>query len=365
MLTLPRNTLSALLAQVLPAADHTNAGRWVRLSTGDGFLRAVVDNLETRIEASVLADAYPPEDVAVDVKHLAGVVKLLPDAPVALAIAKEGTRLDIKSGPAHHLLVTTPAADLPDAAPFAPGGSITVSAPSFARLCRFCIPGADAQDERYGLKGLHLEHDETDGIRLVSTDGNRLHLAVQAYYGMPFALPSACGIPERFAHLLAKQTDGDLALSWSDDGKALRVDYPTLRITTRAVQEEFPTYRSTLPHSFAHVVSVTRAHLLDAARRVAIDATDRARTVRFAFGRDELVLSACAVDQGDATHPVPIANTGDPLTIGFNVRFILDALSVIEAENITWSLGEALSPSMMRADPPTGDFAVLMPLRLE
>lgn len=100
-------------------------------------------------------------------------------------------------------------------------------------------------------------------------------------------------------------------------------------------------------------------------RRVMILVADRTRAVRFGFGDGELELEVHNVDRGEIKESLPVEVDGDPMTIGFNARFLQDALGVLRGDAVTLESSNPLAPCLVR-DPDDADaFFVVMPMRLD
>lgn len=87
--------------------------------------------------------------------------------------------------------------------------------------------------------------------------------------------------------------------------------------------------------------------------------------MRFAFTNDGLVLTARKLDAGDAREEVPIDFAGEPITMGFNAKFIQEVVSVVTASRVTLELGDTLSPCILRPLDDENALFVVMPVRLD
>jgi len=133
----------------------------------------------------------------------------------------------------------------------------------------------------------------------------------------------------------------------------------------RLVDGEFPDYRQVLPSAFKRSIQLRTDRFADALRRVAIVATDRNHSVRFAFQEDGLVLSASNVDMGDAREEVPAEVQGQPLVTGFNVKYFQDILGATKSDRIQLEMGDALDPCIVRIPDRDDCEFVVMPMRME
>jgi DNA polymerase III subunit beta len=104
--------------------------------------------------------------------------------------------------------------------------------------------------------------------------------------------------------------------------------------------------------------------LASAVRRAALLTNEESKGVRLAFAKDTLTLSSRAAEMGEAEIKVDLpAYEGDPIDIGFNPYYILDALKVVPAEQVTLDMRAPNKPGMIRSGP--NFLYVIMPVNLQ
>jgi len=104
---------------------------------------------------------------------------------------------------------------------------------------------------------------------------------------------------------------------------------------------------------------------LQALRRVSILSSDRYKGVKVEFRQGRMTISANNPDLGEAMEEVEVEYNGKPLTIGFNARYLLDVLGVLnDGTAVGVELKDELSPSVVREDGDDGYLYVIMPMRL-
>lgn len=312
--------------------------------------------------------------ISVNAGHLFQVARALPAAPVHLS-TEENHRLVVDAPPAHFRLMGSPAEEFPPVPAFEATADLRIKTGLFRRMIDETLFAIPTDDNRYGLNGGHLEQVEPaeaeDGspgdnrLRLVTTDGSRLCYSEAPFEG-EFAMGKHMLIPRKALAECRKLLDDpeqDVVVAFGDRAATFTVGSSLLH--TRLVDGEFPAYRSVLPKSWIRRVQLERAAFHEALRRVALEAQDRASTVRMHFEGDQVEISARSVDHGEAKHPVPIEMEGDPLTVGFNVRFFQDVVGCIEEDHLVLELGEALSPCVVRPGDREDALFIVMPIRLE
>jgi len=162
---------------------------------------------------------------------------------------------------------------------------------------------------------------------------------------------------------LCGHTDEIVKISFGENGAL--VTLPTARFFFRLIDGEFPDYRQVVPTSFQRQARISRDVLVDALKRVGLLAADRTRPVRFGFSESALTVSTQNVDIGESREDLPLEMDGEALELGFNARYFLDVLAVVDSDQIVIELGDSLSPAIVRNPEETDSVFVIMPMRLD
>ena len=202
-------------------------------------------------------------------------------------------------------------------------------------------------------------------MRMVATDGHRLSAADATYDGQ-LAMTPRMLVPRKALGVLRKLLDGpdeELDVGFGDG--AVRLVRPGQTLWFRLLDGEFPDYKAVLPQECKHRVVVDRARLSQALKRVGILVQERSRAVRFAFDGDEATIQVHNVDRGEITEKVPVELEGEPITVGFNVRFLQEILSVVSADQVQLEMSHALGATLLKGQGDEDAFFVVMPMRLD
>jgi DNA polymerase-3 subunit beta len=312
------------------------------------------------------ATVRSPGEVAVDAANFLQVAKVLPNDVVAVKLA-DGLRVDVRCGNTYFKLNGYAAADFPVTPPLDQSRAMRVKAADLRRTIDQTLFSVAPDDNRYGLNGAHVEDvpGETPIVRFVSTDGNRLSWSQAPYVG-DLAIGRKMLLPRKALGELRKLIDGleeEVSLAFGE--RAALVRFPGVMLHLRLLEADFPDYRQVLPTGFKRRVLVERDVFQESLRRVSVFATDNSHSVRFAFGPDGLVLTARKLDAGDAREELPCELSGEPITMGFNARFVQDVLSILPGGRVVIDLGDTLSPCIIRAHEDEDALFVIMPVRLD
>jgi len=367
-ITIQQSTLAAALSRAADVAEKKTTSPLLTcaliVANADGITVTATDKALTYTGAYP-AEVRTPGDVAVPAATLLSTVKMLPKGPVTLALQANG-KIKVTAGSATYNVNAFPAVDFPPAPEVKDTKVLTIDAAELRRILDQTIKAVAPDDNRYGLSGIHVEKLAGDSLslRFVATDGNRLNYADAAYsgelgIGRKMLLPRPAAVQIR---ALIDGYEGGVDLAFGDRAAVFTI--PGVSLIIRLLEADFPDYRQVLPSAYKRRAFVDRASLVAALNRVAIFATDGAHTVSFAFMGDTLNLSARKLDAGDAGDEVAIDYSGDNMTTGFNVRFVLDALATMAGQRVVVEMGDALSPCILRDTDEERARCIVMPVRL-
>ena len=196
---------------------------------------------------------------------------------------------------------------------------------------------------------------------MTATDGHRL-AHVERVLSTPAAAPASGIVPSKAAALMERSLmpDEDVLFRLGENDLLVRTDRVT--IYARLLEGTFPRYREVIPASHPARMEAAVGELERGVRQAAVLTSDESRAVRFHLGGDRLVLSARTPEAGDARVEVEVSYEGDPLLIGFNPKFIADALAPVEDENVEFYFGTPEEPGLIKDS--TGYLCVIMPLNV-
>lgn len=339
----------------------------VLLQASEGGLKVTATDKAMTYVGTFAANVNVPGEVAVDAANAFQVAKVLPNDVVAVKLG-ENQRVDVRCAKSYYKLTGQAASEFQPTPSFETSGSLSIQAADLRRIIDQTWFSVALDDNRYGLNGAHLDAvDTSDGkmLRMVGTDGNRLSWS-QAPFTGNLGIGRRMLLPRKPLAELRKMIDGftgAVEIGFGERAALVRFEGTTLHM--RLLEAEFPNYKEVLPTSFKRRVVVDRDVFSEGLRRVSIFATDGSHSVRFAFSGDGLVLTARKLEAGDAREEVPVDFSGEPITMGFNAKFIQEVVGVISSSRVTLELGDTLSPCIIRPLDDENALFVVMPVRLD
>jgi DNA polymerase-3 subunit beta len=219
------------------------------------------------------------------------------------------------------------------------------------------------QDVRYYLNGLLFDfHDGT--LSTVATDGHRLAVCdLQAELGL--AEERQLIVPRKGVLELTRMlSDSDDLVELAIGKNHIRLVKDTSVFTSKLIDGRFPEYRAVIPKGTDRHIKLDRQGFTQALQRAAILSNEKYRGVRLEASGGSLKIIAHNPQHEEAVEEVEAGLNFDQIAIGFNVTYLLDALTAIEADNVVMELKDANSSCLITADPGGKDRHVVMPLKL-
>jgi len=327
----------------------------------NGLLMTATD-LEVELQAQGEFPVDVPGETTVPARKFMDICKALPEgADISLTVEDE--KAVLKSGKSRFTLATLPATDFPSVDTIKNVQKFEMAQSALRRIIERTHFAMAQQDVRYYLNGLMLELS-ANRLRAVATDGHRLALAdepvsTSVSETMQVIVPRK-GVQE----LLRLLEDEDSPAEISVGSNHIKVSLPGLGFTSKLIDGRFPDYERVIPAiSDKHVVA-DRDVLKQALQRTSILSNEKYRGVRLNLLTNSLRILAHNPEQEQAEDEIEVDYKGAELEIGFNVSYLIDALSAIEGDKVSIALADANSSCLVRAEGSEDAKYVVMPMRL-
>ncbi|MBZ0273035.1 DNA polymerase III subunit beta [bacterium] len=340
----------------------------VHLEADAEGLVVTATDLEVGLKARYDAEVKTRGAITVAAKKLFEIVKELPDGRMRFSLV-ENDRIEIVAGQAQFHIAAIPADEYPDVPGLADKDLFELPAATLGDMFGKVTHAIGSDDARPYLNGVFLQTANTEGgrvLRAVATDGHRLALSeTELETDAKLSLDRGVILPRKGVSELKK------AIEWDDEPLRVRFDdrSATFRkgsamFLVRLIEGEFPDYDAVVPKNNDRIVTFGRDDFAAALRRMAVMSEELGRGVRVHLEKRVLTVSCVNPTLGDAREEMPVGYDGETLEVGFNARYMLDALDVVPDEDVSLAFGDAFSPMLVRAPSSSGFSAVIMPMRL-
>ena len=348
-----RHTLP-VLANVL----IRKTGSSIELTTSDLEIQ-----VRTTAELGGDADTFA---TTVGARKLIDILRSMPTDQVVTLTANQN-KLTLQGGKSRFTLQTLPSDDFPlvqEAADFGPAFSVPQKVlKGLINQVHFAMA---VHDIRYYLNGILFVAEGTS-LTLVATDGHRLALA-QA--NLDVEIPKQEVILPRktvleLQRLLKDEKEGDEGMiEMRFAGNQARFSFSGMEFVTKLVEGKFPDYNRVIPKNHKNIVTLGRVPFLASLQRAAILTSEKFKGVRVNIEPGTLRIASSNAEQEEAKEELEIDYGGDTIEIGFNVTYLIDALTNMNVEMITMELQDTNSSALITVPEQAGFKYVVMPMRI-
>lgn len=208
--------------------------------------------------------------------------------------------------------------------------------------------------------------DFSNGIlEIASTDGNRL-ARVREKLASDITEQTQLIIPSRTLNEFMKMgsfIDDETIKICKDKSTIVLKTEKTLTIS-RLLEGQFPKYNQLIPSESPKQAIVNVSQLISALERVSVMVNDKTSIVKMLFADNELTLSADTPDSGKSEDKIDIKYTAEELLIAFNYKYVLDALRIIESDEVIIGLNASLSATVLKPNSDEDFICLIMPVQI-
>lgn len=337
------------------------------LSVADGELKISATDLEVTAISKAKAEVRTSGSTTVNAKVFAEIVRELPEGAVTITLT-EGDRLEITSGNTRLKMIGVSAEEYPSLPGMSYEPEYRIPASELLDMVNSTLYAVSLDETRFNLNGVcfsSLKNKNETRLKMVATDGHRLALVERPTAGFEFAEEAIVprkGLSE-IRKLLDDCNDTEVGIDMRDG--FLLLDTASTRVSMRLIDGEFPDYKQVLPKGEGVIATVSSGEIAQALKRVALMVTDKGKCVKLDYSPGALRISSSSSELGEAVEELEIDYAGEPLSIGFNARYIMDfAVSLGEDKRMCMELHGALGPGKFFAEGDESYIGIVMPMRL-
>ena len=326
-------------------------------------LQLTTSDLEIQIRTSAELDGDSGNfTTTIGVRKLIDILRTMP-ADQTVSLESSAAKVILKGGKSKFTLQTLPAEDFPlvqESANFGPVFSVPqktlkdlLSQVSFAMA---------VHDIRYYLNGI-LFVAEGKQLSLVATDGHRLAFSSAT---LDVEVPRQEVILPRKTVIEMQRllSDAQGAIEMQFANNQAKFSFEGMEFVTKLVEGKFPDYNRVIPKNHKNIISLGRVALLASLQRTAILTSDKFKGVRLNIDPGTLRVASNNSEQEEAVDELDIDYGGDSIEIGFNVTYLIDALTNMTQEMVRIELSDSNSSALLTI-PDNATFKyVVMPMRI-
>jgi DNA polymerase-3 subunit beta len=350
-----RNTMPILVNVLLEA-------------TGDE-LKVFATDLEVSLTDQAICQISEGGKVAVDAKNLFNLVKELNEGPIQIT-KKPNHWIELKQNRSVFNIVGLPAEEYPLFPIYSTDNFLNVSSKMLLDMIEKTIYSVSTDETRYHLNGVYFERGITGSenrYRMVATDGHRLCLVDrQIENNKTSEVTAGVIVPRKGLHEVRKilESNRDGQVQVAIEGAQLIVKNASTLLMVRLIEGRYPNYQQLIPQNLKKKIYVSRSYLVSSLRRVSRLSNQKSKGVTFSFSKGTLQISSTNPELGDAKEELEVQYDGEEIKIGFNARYLLDALASFEDDNVEINLNDQVSPIVLRPKNDSDYTCIIMPMRI-
>lgn len=327
-------------------------------------LELTATDLDVTVVCSVEAKVKKPGTSTVPVKRLFGIVRELSNSEIDLEVDDKNT-CSIRSGASYYKINGLGADEFPPLPKFKEDKKVVLPQETVRSMMKKTSFAISTDESRYVLNGIFISLKDHK-MTMVATDGRRLAL-VDEEVDVSEKSQGEFIVPAKAVNELNRllQDKGEVEIRYSDNQASFTLKDEkgfSVLIITKLIEGNYPNYRQVIPNEVKERVALVREEFLHALRRAEIMTTDKSNSVKLAFGKNNLAITANSPEVGEARESIAINYKGKEMAIAFNPKYLIDPLNALANDEVFVELIDELSPGVLKIQGPF--LYVVMPMRL-
>lgn len=352
----------AIAATIVPKQSARRVLVNLALVARDGVLEILATDLEVGLRVFVKkVDIETEGAVLVNANRAAQVLKELREARVEISADEGSGCIFVAEGCRFHVYGED-FGEYPEISRFGdPEGALSIPAEDFREMVHKTQFAAAIDQTRYAMNGILCQITEST-LRFVATDGKRLAMIHRPMKGLATESISAV-VPTKGMNMVTRLLmAGEEAIFLRFDETQALIKSECAEISARLVEGHFPPYEQVIPKNLSKELSLDAEEFASAIRKASLLTNRESQAVRFQFSKDKLEMLSRVADIGESRVVFPLSYDHEPVAIGFNPQFILDAIKVIDQDKVTFKFNDPKGATLLEED--NGLRYVVMPINL-
>ena len=368
-LSIQSQTLREAVNKVLSVVDKKNS----RPILTNCLLRSVGQKLELiatdlEVSAKIILPAKIEKEgsFCINSKNISDILRELPNDEVVLSVDNTNL-LNLNCKNISYSLLITGADEFPQLSFQNQSTEFKIKTKQIAHIINKTSHAISTDETRLYLNGIYLQLTDSK-LRSVAIDGHRLALLdTHDFVGENKFLADGVIVPRKGISELKK-----IAETYPEDDVSISLDDSFMFVNAkneyylsiRLIAREYPKYQTVIPAKTTNRFHIDKNAILNAVKRIKILSNEKTNGVKLNIQSGELVISTNHPALGHATETLPIHYEGKSTEIGFNAKYLIESLSVLNDTDVTFEFNNELSPVVIKADDIPDFLGIIMPLKL-
>ncbi len=358
------------LNKVLSVIDKKNSRPILTnclINAFDNKLEIIATDLEVTAKVILIANISEAGTFCLNTKNIFDIVRELPDSNVELVVDKNKNLLELSCKKINYSLLISSSEEYPQTNFENSLEVFKISSENIIKIISKVSHSVSTDETRINLNGIYLQKLDSK-LRSVAIDGHRLALLdIHNFESNNQSLIDGIIIPKKGISELKRIADSypDSSLKISVDESFMYINANDMYyLSIRLIAREYPKYQTVIPSKTTLKMIVDRNILLDAVKRIRILSNEKTNGIKLRLSNMSLSVLANHPSLGHAIETIPANYDGSEMEIGFNAKYMIDVLSILDFNEITFEFNNELSPVIIRTEEFQDFLGIIMPLKL-
>lgn len=329
----------------------------ILIEAAAGDIKFTTNDMDMGIETHVKGIVDEPGTAAVDARIFSDIIRKLPDDDVIIT-ADESLTIKIVCGRAKFTISGKSGDDFAFLPDVEKEEEITISQFTLKSIVQQTI-FSTASNENNKLMTGELFEIKGDQLRVVAIDGHRIAIRrvelKNAYSDRRVVVPGKT--LSEVTKILSGEIDDTVSLFFSKNHMVFEM--PDTRIVTRLIEGEYFNVDQMISNDYETKVAVSRQFLLSCIDRATLFVKEGDKKPIIIEITDDVMKLSIDSPLGSMNEEIGIAKEGRDIMIGFNPRFLIDALKAIDDETVSLYLINPKAPCYIRDEDQTYTYLIL------
>ncbi|MBI4925698.1 MAG: DNA polymerase III subunit beta, partial [Bdellovibrio sp.] len=327
-----------------------------------------IDESENSPQKEKLQEQTPEklneERVSFPAKYFLDIVRELPHNQKIIITKKENNWVELLSGKSKFNMVSLSPDEFPTLPEFENKKYIDARVSSLKQMIDSTAFAISTDATRYTLTGVYFEPLDQQIMRMTALDGHRLSFVDQEVFLKTPNMKSGIIIPKKGLGELRKLIEeSSSSVGLAIERGNLFATYLNTHLFIRLIEGEFPDYRQVIPSSKEKTIKIKKEEFNSALKRASLFANEKSKAVRFSLQDTTLTITTSNPDMGEAKEEVEVEYSGEPTEVGFNFKYLLDYLAIVQSEYLEFSMKDQQNAGILRGVGQQYHTYVIMPMR--
>ena len=308
-------------------------------------LEITATNLENTIVTTMDVSSEEDIKIAIPAKILIETMKSLPEQPVTFDINPDNFAIELTTAFGKYKLAGDNPEEFPETSTNQDTESFKLSGKTLENAITKTIFATSSDELRLAMMGVYMQID-FNTVTFVATDAHKL---VKYQFGSIESDQTASMIlPKKGLILLKNSISGGDDVQISFNQKNVFFEFDKTTIICRLIDAKYPDYNSVIPLENPQILKINRTDLINSLKRINIYANKTTNQAVFNLSDKSLTISTQDLDfSNEATEQIACDYIGEPMSIGFNVKFLAEMLSVIGNKEIDLQMSTPNRPGIL------------------